>query len=318
MSRTRMMLAALVVALAGTPLAAQATLNFAGSISDMQTRVHKIQLDHGATAQSLTLNLGVTTASADGVDVELIDLASQLALAPITASVHLGSAGSGNDSLVTPSRSGMHEFFLTIDTWGFSSSTYNITVSVSGVAQAALVDAGPQTVAHASGALSTVHGRAFVYYGDYWGGGTDKTRFKVNFGTTPQVVNAAFEFDTGFDITAIRVYEESPSGDTLLYSVSGMFFYGLVQLTTTPRSGEVIFRVEADIGPNGSVIDWNVLFPTTVSAVGVVGAPSAIATDGGGGGGGGGGCAAETGGGALLAALLCLLGIAGLARLRRA
>lgn len=318
MSRTRMMLAALVVALAGTPLAAQATLNFAGSISDMQTRMHKIQLDHGATAQSLTLNLGVTTASADGVDVELIDLASQLALAPNTASVHLGSAGSGNDSLVTPSRSGVHEFFLTIDTWGFSSSTYNITVSVSGVAQAALVDAGPQTVAHASGALSTVHGRAFVYYGDYWGGGTDKTRFKVNFGTTPQVVNAAFEFDPGFDITAIRVYEEGPAGDTLLYSVSGLIFGGLVQLTTTPRSGEVIFRVEADIGPNGSVIDWNVLFPTTVTAVGAVGAPSAIATDGGGGGGGGGGCAAETGGGALLAALLCLLGIAGLARLRRA
>lgn len=318
MSRTRMLLAALVVAMAGTPLTAQATLNFAGSISDTQTRVHRIRLDHGAVAQPLTLNLQASTASAEGVDVEVIDLASQLALMPNGAEVSLSSAGSANDSLVTPNRSGVQEFFLTIDVWGFGNSDYNITVSVSGVAQSALVDAGPQTVGHASGALSTVHGRAFVYYGDYWGGGTDKTRFKVNFGTTPQAVNAAFEFDPGFDITGLRVYEEGPGGDTLLYSASGLIFGGLVQLTTTPRSGEVIFRVEADIGPNGSVIDWNVLFPTTVTAVGAVGGPSAISTDGGGGGGGGGGCAAATGGGALLAALLCLLGAAGLARLRRA
>lgn len=317
MSRTQMLLAAMVVAMAGTPLAAQATLNFAGSITDTQTRVHRIQLDHGFTAQSLTLNLQASTASAEGLDIEVIDLASQLVLSPNTASVFLSAAGSASDSLVTPSRSGVQEFFLTIDTWGFGVSDYNISVSVNGVAAGALVDTGAQNVGHASGALTTLHGRAFVYYGDYWAGGTDKTRFKVNFGTTPQVVKAAFEFDPGFDITGLRVYEEGPGGDTLLYSASGMFFGGVVQLTTAPRSGDVIFRVEADVGPNGGVIDWNVLFPTTVTAVGAVGGPSQFATDTGGGGGGG-GCAAETGSGALLAALLCLLGVAGLSRLRRA
>ncbi len=320
MTKIGYMFAALIVAAACSPLAAQATLNFTGSIDDVHTRVHKIQLDYGSAAQPLTLNLQVSTTSADGVEVDLIDLTSQLALFPNTAEVSLSTSGTDSEVLVTPARSGIHEFFLTIDAYWFGTSAYNIALSVNGVVQSQLVGSGPQDVSHNSGVLSTVHSRAFAYYGDYFSGGKDVVRFKVNFGAVAQAVSAAFEFDPGFDITGLRVYEEGAGGDTLLYSASGLIFGGLVSLDTTPRSGEVIFRVEADINSNGSVLEWSVLFPATTTPIGRVGGPSAIAIDSGtSSSGSGGGCVAgDRTGGAVWIVLLMLASGAVVVRRRRA
>ncbi len=299
-----------------TALSAQASLNFAGSATDAVTPVHRVRLDHGTTARSLTLDLVVTTTSSNGIDIDTHDLASQLGGATNTASLFLSGPGTDNNSLTTSVQSGIQDYFITVMPWGFGTSNYDLTVSLSSVPQSALIDGGTQNVSNSSGALSKIHGRALFYYGDYWNGGTDVVRCSVDFGLAAHAITAAFEFNPGFDITGLRVYEETPAGDVLLFDAGSNPFSGLALLTTGARSGTVILRVEANIGSNGSELDWNLLFPTTVTPIGRVGGPSSVATSGESSGGGG-GCITNTGAGGL--ALLAMALVAGISlRLRRA
>ncbi len=297
---------AILLALAFAGAAAAQTVNFSGTVQDDQARFYIFDVDFGAVAQSITLDVTAQASSgASGLDISFIDL-DELALNGSANGVESDwdvGTGALNVSMTTPMYDGIRQFVLDVQTDstnGPSPYTGSITVSAGTITQ---TGSTLQTV-NFDGNARRLFDRGVQLYGQTGAAAQINREFRVDFGAVDQSITF-YAISLAFGDSAISYYEVDANGDEqLLGTHSGTGLWQDEQnFTTSTRSGIVKFRVKVNVtDPTGALFTWTCTFPGTVTVVG---------TGSGGGGGGGGsddGCAAvpASGGAAALVALLPL------------
>jgi hypothetical protein len=303
-----------LLALFAGALCAQATAATSGSVNAGYTIVQRVQVDFGSTAKSLVIDMTATTASAQGIDVELLDVEAQVAMSPSSAYITLASAGSSNVLLSAGPYSGMADFYVTVTTFGGGAADYAVGLSCMGAADMQVVGSKVSINGNASQIFTELPTRAFYHYGEFQNGGNVSREFKVDFGSTPQSIQFVLDYSSFWGLDGLAVFEKTGSSvETQIYTSGGFAGGGLVGITTGSHTGVVTFRVQMTVNAWGDDVEWTATVPRSVTTAGTNGGSS---SGGGGGGklspssssgGGGGGCAAAHSG--IVVPSLALLGL---------
>lgn len=129
-------IAAMAALLFSGTLAAQAILNLSGDVVSRYETWQAIEVDHGQTAQSLTLDLSINATNGSGIAVSLIDLDELATNGSSTATVSGSDPGTGtiNLTLNTAMHAGVVEYVITIHTLGSIQTNYVATFGASTLA----------------------------------------------------------------------------------------------------------------------------------------------------------------------------------------
>lgn len=265
----RLIAMALMMACAGS-LAAQATLNIAGTVQGDDENLHLVAIDFGGSATMTNVTLSISGNSAtDGLRAFIGDL-DQMA-----------SAGTGSDDesvvdtsvanlvIASGNYTGVHEFIVSVQTFtGSGTVAYTGTLTAVSI-PTGVTAAGTQTVTEAQFPPvrryfdRAVNGRDTVNNS----GDTVAQEFLVDFGAVAQTATFAF-FGEGSLAGNIDIIEILANGTgSALGSLSGGTdpWSDGTNLTTSSRTGLVRIRVECNDAD--SDFDWTVILPGTVSAV---------------------------------------------------
>ncbi|MBZ0134766.1 MAG: hypothetical protein K8I27_00165 [Planctomycetes bacterium] len=286
---------------------AQASLPFAGNVRADETEHVLFEVDFGGAHQSITLDLAIsTTSAAGGLDVALIDL-DELALNGTATSTDTGfnpGAGAINVSLVTPSYMGVHQFMVSVETFGATgSSDFSGTMTAAALNPGAITESGRTVIPYLTGYYDLL-GRGARFAALSTGAGTVSTDVNVNFGSVDQAITLWVQAEA-FTAGTVEVYEVLPAGTENLLgtlTLSGTFEDD-DNLTTSPRNGTVTLRVKI-VATSANQFIWHVVLPGTVASI----APPKKS---GGGKSDSGGCSTSDGGGSWWLALLVVLGCVG-------
>ena len=293
-----------LLAVCTTAVAAQTTVNLNGTVPSENTRYVRFDIDHGATAQAITVTATLTTTSAEGIEVEVVDLDTVATNTTYYGDMNtVTTAGTATVVYTSPSRAGIHSIVVDFENGQAGTAvtpfTGSVSVSAGSIVQTMTNDEDDNSTAPFSvnvGAM--INGRH-----QFPGNGSYTQDFQVDFGPTAQAVPMRF-FAIGFGtFTDLKISDITDPTPVPLGTYAGGTNIGANDSVTTPsRSGIVTIRVESTANAS-ALIGWVVALPTT-----------AIYYTGGGGGGDGGddeGCAAADNGTAPW--MLLLLAATGLA-----
>lgn len=302
-------------------LAAQATLNIAGTVGDNEEEFIRVGVDFGTGPVSVTLSLTIqATGGSSGLDVEIIDAEELAANGSATAIAGDSDTGTGmlTINLVTGSYSGIVDFIISIETDSASgNSPYSGTLSAAALATGALTNLGIDSVPYSPFPVAEqIFNRGARHAVEHTSADTTERNFTLDFGGMGQAVTFWIQ-GVSFGNATISVYEIDGGGaEQLLASQVDPGLFGAENNpTTSVRSGIVTIRVRMTSPGAAAVIGYTLVFPSSVTITGASGG------DGGGGGGGGGGddggCSTNAGSSGLLALLAGLSALAVSLRLRR-
>ena len=308
-------IAALVACAFAGALSAQATININDSVSDMNERLFKFDVDFGPTAQSVTVTLTIqATSGTSGLDVNLVDLDELAANGTTNAIANDFDSGTGSMTLnlTTPTYSGVHQFAVQLRTdSGVGTSPFNGDLGASALATGAITQTGSLTIPFGTGYFDLLDrgGRNVI---QNTAAGTFTRDVQVDFGSVPQAITfwvQAIYFEDG----TLEIYEvPAAGGETLLNTLTlntGNGWEDEINLTTSIRSGIVTLRFKIQATMANFHI-WQLILPGVVASVSSGGGS-------GGGGGDGGGCSTGDHSDLAWLGLLAIIGAIGLAtRLR--
>ncbi|MCC7509413.1 MAG: hypothetical protein IT464_08560 [Planctomycetes bacterium] len=303
-------------------LAAQATLNIAGTVGDNEEEFIRVGVNFGAGPASVTLSLTIqATGGSSGLDVELIDAEELAANGSATAIAGDSDTGTGmlTINLVTGSYSGIVDFIIGIETDAANgNSPYSGTLSAAALAPGALTNLGIDSVPYSPFPVAEqIFNRGARHAVEHASADSTERNFTLDFGGMGQAVTFWIQ-GVSFGNATISVYEIDSGGveQLLVSQVNPGLFGAENNPTTSVRSGSVTLRVRMTSPGAAAVIGYTLVFPSSVTIT------SASGGDGGGGGGGGGGddggCSTDAGSSGLLALLAGLSALAVSLRLRRA
>ena len=292
----------LSVLLAGA-LSAQGSVNLGGSVNEDEQDFFLLEVDFGSTAQTITITVSIAaTGGAAGLDVTLVDLDELCANGSALGIDSDFDPGTGTITLtMTPNRSGVSEFAVSVATDDAGTSPYAGTFSV---------DAGSATLSTSAtypfvlGVQQTFLARAQRFLLEAQAAINITQDFVIDVGATARTVQFYVE-SIAFGSGSFLVYEIDANGtEQLLTTLVG---FDEANPTTSMRSGQVRLRIRTVAGSSG-LYAWTCAMPTGVVVLG--------AYKSGGGGKKDEGCVAVAGA-PLMPGALALAGLAAFRRRRR-
>lgn len=282
------------------------------SVSHFAGWVFYYNVDHGSTAQAVTIDADFDTQSASGLRVRILDVDNKSVNGFNDEANDLQNGpGMCNAQLVTQVRSGVHPVIIIVQTATTGTTVFDGQIACDVGSMAA---GGAMQSFRVQDGLFMPFGLYAAFNGVFSTTANYTTNIVVDFGAASQSITFNFE-GIGSALNEIRIYDVT-GGDNLIETLvaaptGNMSTSSLV--TTASHSGEVEFRIEVEGDGTAGDVFWAVWIPSTVEVVSASG-DGVPSSGGGGGGGGGGGCVSDTNSGYILLTLSTLLMATALAR----
>jgi hypothetical protein len=287
-------------------LTAQTSANVNGSVPDNFVHLFKLVVDHGASATTVDVMVSINTTGTSGLSVGLLDLDEWAVLsgAGFSEGDFVSGAGTVMFTLALPSRAGVHELILSVETNDIGpASPYTGTATVSA---GTIVQGGFVAHPYEFAGTRVTFGRVIEYYREFSGSGVVTMDFVLDYGPAAHTTVFAANLGAGA-VTQLRLLDMGamPPAELLVEPAVGSTAFSTASHTTASHTGKVPFRFEVtrNGGTGGAQAFFVLSADVTLDSV-----TDSLTPRGGGGGKKGNDCAVGAGGpaGAMPAALMCL------------